>query len=226
MAAAGRLIDIPPDDDFVALVQGLPPPLRALAARGRPMHFRKQELIIREGSRGDELFFLLRGRVRAFSTDAHQREISFAIDHAGEYFGEMVLDGGPRSASVEALEPTLCSAVPGAVVWDHIRNDPEFTRALIERLIGRARWTTERARELALFDVYGRLRLLLEQIAAPPNAAGERPVVEHLTHQAIASRLGSSREMVSRLMKDLEKGGYIRTARASVTLLKPLPERW
>lgn len=215
-----------PDDELQRLVAGMPPALRSLAAQGQLRRFRKNELIIQEGSAGSELFFLLRGRVRAFSTDANQREISFAIDHAGEYFGEMALDGGPRSASVIALEPTLCSAVDGAAVWRHIEQDPVFTRALIGRLIARARWTTDRARELALFDVYGRLRLLLEQIAAPPNAAGERPVAEHLTHQAIASRLGSSREMVSRLMKDLEKGGYIRTARASVTLLKPLPERW
>lgn len=219
-------MELPPDDDLDTLVQGLPTALRALAAKGRLVQFRKQELIIREGSSGDELFFLLKGRVRAFSMDANQREISFAIDHAGEYFGEMALDGGPRSASVVALEPTLCSAVPGPVVWKHIEQDPVFARALIERLIARARWTTDRARELALFDVYGRLRLLLEQIAAPPDARGERPVAEHLTHQAIAGRLGSSREMVSRLMKDLEKGGYIRTGRASVTLLKPLPERW
>jgi len=212
--------------DPEALLARLPEPLRPLARQGQLRQYRKDELIIREGTHGDELFFLLEGRVRAFSNDANQREISFAIDSAGEYFGEMALDGGPRSASVIALEPTVCAVVTRETVWQHVGTDPTFARALIERLIARSRWTTERARELALFDVYGRLRLLLDNLASPPDALGERPIAERLTHQAIASRLGSSREMVSRLMKDLEKGGYIRTARASVTLLRTLPKSW
>lgn len=214
------------EPDPEALLARLPETLRPLARQGQTRHYRKDELIIREGTHGDELFFLLEGRVRAFSNDANQREISFAIDSAGEYFGEMALDGGPRSASVIALEPTVCAVVTRDTVWQHVGTDPAFARALIERLIARSRWTTERARELALFDVYGRLRLLLENLAPPPDAQGERPIAERLTHQAIASRLGSSREMVSRLMKDLEKGGYIRTARASVTLLRALPKSW
>lgn len=209
-----------------AWVVRLPAAVRPLAMQGTLRHYPKDTLIIAEGTHGDELFFLLQGRVRAFSNDANQREISFAIDVAGEYFGEMALDGGPRSASVITLEPTVCAVVSRDQVWTHVGRDPAFTRALIERLIARSRWTTERARELALFDVYGRLRLLLENLAPPPDAAGERPIGERLTHQAIASRLGSSREMVSRLMKDLEKGGYIRTARASVTLLRTLPKSW
>ena len=212
--------------DPEALLARLPEPLRPLARQGQLRQYRKDELIIREGTHGDELFFLLEGRVRAFSNDANQREISFAIDSAGEYFGEMALDGGPRSASVIALEPTVCAVVTRETVWQHVGTDPTFARALIERLIARSRWTTERARELALFDVYGRLRLLLDNLASPPDALGERPIAERLTHQAIASRLGSSREMVSRLMKDLENGGYIRTARASVTLLRTLPKSW
>jgi len=216
----------PPDPRSDLLLNRLPDTLRPLASRGKIRRFRRGALIIREGSRGDEVFFLLQGRVRAFSTEAGAREISFAIDGVGEYFGEMALDGGARSASVEALEPTVCAVVTRQTVWDHVGRDVEFTRSLIERLIGRARWTTTRARELALFDVYGRLRRQLEALAGPADKAGERAIDERITHQALASRLGSSREMVSRLLKDLERGGYIRTARASVTLLKALPERW
>jgi len=219
-------MDAPLDSRFVALIARLPPTLQPLAARGQLKRFRKGMVIIHEGTSGDEVYFLLEGRVRAFSTDAGGREISFAIDSVGEYFGEMALDGGPRSASVEALETTVCAVVTRQTVWEHVGSDAAFARSLIERLIGRARWTTERARELALYDVYGRLRRLLEGLAGPAAEDGSRAIVERLTHQAIASRLGSSREMVSRLLKDLERGGYVRTARASVTLLKALPEGW
>jgi CRP/FNR family cyclic AMP-dependent transcriptional regulator len=215
-----------PDPRSELLLNRLPETLRPLASRGKIRRFRKGTVIIHEGTRGDEVYFLLQGRVRAFSTDANEREVSFAIDSVGEYFGEMALDGGPRSASVEALETTVCAVVTRQTVWEHVGHDPGFARALIERLIARTRWTTARARELALYDVYGRLRRQLESLAGPAGADGERAITERITHQALASRLGSSREMVSRLLKDLERGGYIRTARASVTLLKALPDRW
>lgn len=213
-----------PAEELQALVGRLPAAVRALAAQGSLRRFRTGTVIIQEGTRGEEIYFLLEGRVRAYSAASNDREVSFAIDGAGDCFGEIALDGGPRSASVVALEATACAVVPCTTVWDHVARDPAFARTLIERLIARTRWTTERARELALFDVYGRLRRLLESLAG--GGEGERPIAERLTHQGIASRLGSSREMVSRLMKDLERGGYIRNARGSVTLLKPLPERW
>lgn len=215
-----------PDPWIQAQLQLLPEPLRALAALGRLRRYRKGTLIIQEGMSGDEIFFLLQGSVRAFSTDPSGREVSFKTDRAGDHFGEMALDGGPRSASVVAEETTVCAVVTRQQVWDQVAREPALARILIERLIGRIRWTTERARELALYDVYGRLRRLLEGLAGEPGADGARAIAERMTHQAIANRLGASREMVSRLMKDLERGGYVRNTRASVTLLKPLPARW
>ncbi len=219
-------MDASPEPQPDPLLDRLPPALRALAARGKIRRYRKGAVVIQKGTRGDEVYVVLQGRVRAYSTDAGGREISFAIDGAGSYFGEMALDGGPRSASVAALEATVCAVVTRQTVWEHVGSDPAFARSLIERLIGRIRWTTAHARDLALFDVYGRLRRLLEGLAGDAPAHAERPIPERITHLDIANRLGSSREMVSRLLKDLERGGYIRTARASVTLLKPLPERW
>ncbi|MFO1270764.1 MAG: Crp/Fnr family transcriptional regulator [Rubrivivax sp.] len=215
-----------PDPWIEAQLRQLPEPLRALAALGRLRRFRKGTVILHEGTRGEEIYFLLQGSVRAYASDAGEREISFKTDRAGEYFGEMSLDGGPRPASVVAEETTVCAVVTRQVVWDQVARDPALARLLIEGLIGRIRWTTQRARELALYDVYGRLRRLLDSLAEPPDENGLRPISERITHQAIASRVGSSREMVSRLMKDLERGGYVRNTRASVTLLKALPARW
>jgi CRP/FNR family transcriptional regulator, cyclic AMP receptor protein len=73
--------------------------------------------------------------------------------------------------------------------------------------------------------VYGRLVLLLNSLAAE-QADGTRVVAERLTHQDMANRLGCSREMVSRLMKDLESGGYLRVANATIEILRGLPSRW
>ncbi len=81
------------------------------------------------------------------------------------------------------------------------------------------------ARQLALNDVYGRLKLLLGALAVP-QPDGTLRVAERLTHQEMSNRLGCSREMVSRLMKDLERGGYVSVQDARIVLSKPLPQRW
>ena len=80
-------------------------------------------------------------------------------------------------------------------------------------------------RQLALHDVYGRLKLLLVSLATV-QPDGSLQVGERLTHQEMANRLGCSREMVSRLMKDLERGGYVQVHDNRYRLVKPLPQRW
>ncbi|MDO9202956.1 MAG: helix-turn-helix domain-containing protein, partial [Hydrogenophaga sp.] len=104
--------------------------------------------------------------------------------------------------------------------------EPEFSMELLARVIRRARLATESARSVALIDVYGRLVRLLNQIAGDCNANGERVLQERLTHQAMAQHLACSREMVSRLLKDLETGGYVAVRDRWIWLLKPLPARW
>ncbi|MDP2987672.1 helix-turn-helix domain-containing protein, partial [Hydrogenophaga sp.] len=97
---------------------------------------------------------------------------------------------------------------------------------LMARLIRRARLATESARSVALIDVYGRLVRLLNSMAQLPNDKGERALKERLTHQQMAQHLACSREMVSRLLKDLETGGYIDVRERWIWLLKTLPARW
>ena len=120
----------------------------------------------------------------------------------------MSLDGGPRSASVITLEATTCVVVTRQTLREHIAAHPEFAFELLARVIRRARLATQTARNMALLDVYGRVVHLLESLAEP-QADGSPPVARRLTHKEIASRVGASREMVSRLMKDLRDGGYI-----------------
>jgi CRP/FNR family cyclic AMP-dependent transcriptional regulator len=203
----------------------LPAPIDKLAALGVQRRYRTRSILIEEGDAGDTVYIVLSGRLRAFVSDARGREITLGLHGPGEYVGEMSLDGGRRSASVQAIEPTLCAVVTRETMLRHIASDPEFALRLIVRLIRRARLATESARSMALLDVYSRLKRLLEERSeARPD--GTRCIAERLTHQAIASEIGCSREMVSRLLKDLEEGGYLSVAHRRFGLLRELPARW
>lgn len=217
---------ITPDDTAHArLFAALSPPVRALARRGIVRSYCKNTVVVQEGEQGDSTFVLLQGRVKVYSTDVEGREITYSVVEAGDYFADMWLDGGPRSASVMTLEPCLCSVVSRAAMNEHLDSDPEFARHLLARMIGRVRAATEKARELALLDVYGRMVSVLES-SQGPGSSGNPVVLSPVTHQAIANRVGSSREMVSRLLKDLERGGYVELGVRRITLKRKLPARW
>jgi len=212
----------PDAEQLVAALES--PALRELAARGRMQQYRKDVVMLQEGDHGDTLYIVLAGRVKVFATGVDDREIVFDIHGPGEYVGEMALDGGPRSASVMTLEPTTCSVVTRVTLKDHIAKHPEFAFELLAKVIRRARRATESARDLALLDVYGRVRRLFDSIAVERD--GTRLIPEKLTHQEIADRVGSSREMISRLLKDLSEGGYISVSEKLLNLRKPLPPNW
>lgn len=200
--------------------------VRALARRGALRHYRKGALLIQEGEVGDTLYVVLAGRLRVFGSDARNgREITFGTYRAGEYVGEMGLDGGPRSASVEAVEPSTCAVVTRTTLEGFLAEHPAFAFDLLAKVIRRARAATLSAKQLALNDVYGRLKLALEQHA---EAAGDGRwrTTERLTHQQLANLVGSSREMVSRLLKDLEQGAYVRVEPDHRLSWQHLPQRW
>jgi CRP/FNR family cyclic AMP-dependent transcriptional regulator len=202
-----------------------PDNLRTLVSRGEPRRYRKGTLLIQEGDVGETLFIVLSGRVKAFSTDERDREIVYGVYGPGEYLGEMSLDGGPRSASVITLETTVCSVVTRKTLREHIAANPEFAFELLSRVIRRARLATQSARSMALLDVYGRVVRLLDELASS-EPGGERLIRQRLTHGEIASRIGCSREMVSRLMKDLERGQHISHSERGLVLSAHLPRRW
>lgn len=200
----------------------LPPTLRPLAARGTLRRYRKGTVLIEEGDIGDTLFIVLSGLVKAYSVDDRNREITYGTYGPGEYLGEMSLDGGPRSASVMTLETTSCVVVTRAVLREYIVAHPEFAFELLQRVIRRARLATDSARNLALLDVYGRLVRTLDTLAAgDPRRIATRP-----THQALANHIGASREMVSKLMKDLQRGGYVANEGRALVILRTLPASW
>jgi CRP/FNR family cyclic AMP-dependent transcriptional regulator len=208
-----------------AQIAALPRLLRALAQRGTVRQYKKNTVIVHEGDSGESLYIVLQGTVRVFSTDANGREITYGTITEGDYFGEMSLDGGLRSASVESTGPVTCVVITGSKVREHMMEVPQFALELVSQVIRRARQATETARNIALMDVYGRVIAALESengAASPGNPV----LIAPITHQGIASRVGASREMVSRLLKDLERGGYVQLGIKRITLLKKLPPRW
>jgi CRP/FNR family cyclic AMP-dependent transcriptional regulator len=196
----------------------------ALAARGVERTFSRGAVVVSEGDTTDALFIILSGRVKVFVADREGHELVLGEMGAGEYFGEMVLDGGPRSASIMTLEKTRFAIVSREAFVEYLNANPAFALRLIKQLIHRVRTLTGSVKSLALLDVYGRVaRLLIEQ--AKPDG-GDWAVPGRLTHQEIASRIGSSREMVTRILKDLQNGGYIVIEPGRILVKKELPAHW
>jgi CRP/FNR family cyclic AMP-dependent transcriptional regulator len=198
--------------------------LQAIAATGVVRSFPKNSILINEGDQGDSLYIVLSGRVKVYASNEAGREFVIAFHGAGEYLGEMSLDGSPRSASVITVEPTTCAIVTRANFREFVLAHPDFALHLIEKLIGRVRLTTDNVKSLALSDVYGRLVKLINSLAEPVD--GKMVVRERLTQQEIAERIGASRDMISRLMKDLVGGGYLAVQDRTITILKKPPPGW
>ncbi len=204
----------------------LSPAIQALVQEGTQRSYRKGAIIVSEGDAGDTLFILLEGSVRTYGTDADSREVTYGTIPAPNYFGEMSLDGGARSASVEALEPCVCAVVTAHRVREHLARCPDLAFELITKIIARVRSATTTVRNLALLDAYGRLAATLDQLADSADTHGARSLPDRTTHADLAQRIGTSREMVSKLLRDLEKGGYVKVDKRSMALLKKLPAKW
>jgi CRP/FNR family transcriptional regulator, cyclic AMP receptor protein len=198
--------------------------LKAIAATGVVRNFPKNAVLINEGDTADSLFIVLSGRVKVFASNAAGREIVLSFFGPGEYVGEMSLDGSPRSASVMTMEPTSCAIVTRASFREFLLAHPDFALHLIEKLIQRVRVTTETVKSLALSDVYSRLVRLITALAV--EREGVLIVPEKLTQQDIAERVGASRDMISRLFKDLVAGGYLSIQDRMITVLKKPPSGW
>jgi CRP/FNR family cyclic AMP-dependent transcriptional regulator len=198
--------------------------LKALAAQGVVRSYPKNAVIVSEGEETDSFYVIVEGRVKVYVSDEEGREVVLRTLVAGDFFGEMVLDGGPRSASVMTLERSRFAVIGKQRFRDFLVEHPAFSRHLVEKLIERTRALTENVKSLALMDVYGRVARLLLDLAVEEN--GCLVVPEKLTQQDIAARIGASREMISRIFKDLVAGGYLSIQSKRITILRNPPRHW
>jgi CRP/FNR family cyclic AMP-dependent transcriptional regulator len=198
--------------------------VRELATLGRVRSYPKNTVIITEGDSSDSLFVVLAGKVKAFVSDSEGHELILDTQGPGDYVGEMALDGKPRSASVVTLEPTTFSVVQREPLRDAIRRNPDFALEMLSKVIERARDATDNVKNLALLDVYGRVARLLLNMAVEVD--GKLRIPDKITQQEIAERVGASRDMVSRIFRDLTIGGYISVENRFITINKKPPARW
>jgi CRP/FNR family cyclic AMP-dependent transcriptional regulator len=200
-----------------------PEELDELRRKAQVRNLPKQALVVSEGDRTDSLFIILSGKVKVFLAE-EGRQVTLRQLGPGDYFGEMVLDEGPRSASVLTLEPTSLAVVTRDTFEGFIAAHPEFTVRLIKKLIRYARGLTNSVRSLALLDVYGRVARLLLELAVERD--GKRVIPEKLTQREIASRVGASREMIGLILRDLSVGGYITVSGREITINREPPKHW
>jgi CRP/FNR family cyclic AMP-dependent transcriptional regulator len=203
----------------------LEPVLREIAERGNVKRYPAHTVLITEDDAADTLYIILSGRVKVYASNESGKDVILSVLAAGDLVGEMAIDGGSRSASVMTLEPTSCAVVAGADLRAFIVAHPDFAHHLILKLSARVRWLTGRVKSLALQDVYGRVVALL-QATSDPDGAQRRIVTQKMTQQDIAEHVGSSREMVSRIFKELTVGGYIDVERGRIRILKTPPVAW
>ena len=199
------------------------PLVRELSLRGNVCTFAKRSVIINQGERGVSMYVVLAGKVQIYLSNTRGREMILDEYGPGEYFGEMALDGSPRSASVRALEPTTCSVLDTDILRESLKNH-EMALQLLLVLIERARDATESAMVSALTDVYTRLRELM-QSHSQDNGDGTKTIPERITQKWLADRVFAQRDMVSRICIQLIKGDYLRVENKIYTILRPLPER-
>lgn len=187
-------------------------------------HYPRNTIIVSEGDDTDSVYFIVAGAVRVFLSDSKGNEVVIGTLKAGDSFGEMALEPGTRSASVISIEP-LCLAV---VRLDSFRtflmSHPDCLYGLLRKLIRRARMSNRNMKSLALMDVYGRLVQLLGDMAEDSDG---RRIIAHLpTQKELASRIGCSREMVNKILRDLTEGQYLRIERRQAEILRHFPASW
>jgi CRP/FNR family cyclic AMP-dependent transcriptional regulator len=202
-----------------------PSDLRLIAEHGVLATFPKNTVLIEEGERSSFFYIIESGRVKVYVSSEGKKEIILNTQGPGEYFGELaIIDDTVRSASVMTLEESKIWMVAKQRFLECLESHPSLAAEIVRTLTRRVRALTHSVKSLALLDVYGRVARLLLQLAV--EQGGVLVIDRKLTHREIANNVGASREMVSRIMKDLVTGGYVRVEPNRITILTRLPDAW
>ncbi len=182
--------------------------------------FKRGELIVEQGKKSNALFIVLTGRARVITSDNRGREVILATMQPGDYIGEMsLIDNEPHSATVRAEVQTDVLVLGRTEFARCLPENSSMAYAVMKGLVQRLRHADRKIESLALMDVYGRVaRSLLE--AAQPDKDGQMLIRDKISRQDIAKMVGASREMVSRVMKDLEERGFIETRENGSMIVK------
>jgi CRP-like cAMP-binding protein len=181
--------------------------------------FRRGELVIEAGRKSNALFILLNGRARVLTADSRGREVILAVLEAGDYVGEMsLIDNEPHSATVRAEVQTDMLVLGRAEFARCLPDATTLAYGILRGLVSRLRAADRQIESLALLDVYGRVARTLLDMAEDVN--GTNLIRNKVSRQDMAKVVGASREMVSRVMKDLEQRGVIETQENGSVIIK------
>jgi len=182
--------------------------------------YKRGEALVEQGHKSDTLLLLITGRARVTSADNRGREVILAMLGPGDYLGEMsLIDNEPHSATVRAEVHTDVLTLGRAEFTRCLLDNASMSLVLMRGLVKRLRQADRKIESLALLDVYGRVaHALMEQ--ADTNAHGQQVIAGKVSRQDLAKSIGASREMVSRVMKDLENRGFIESLPDGATLLR------
>ncbi|MDP2222113.1 MAG: Crp/Fnr family transcriptional regulator [Hydrogenophaga sp.] len=182
--------------------------------------FKRGECIVDQGKKSNFLAIILTGRARVVTADVRGREVILATMHPGDYIGEMsLIDNQPHSATVRAEVQTDVLILGGVEFARCLPENTSMAYAVMKGLVQRLRHADRKIESLALMDVYGRVaRALLE--FAKPDKDGQLVIRDRVSRQDVAKMIGASREMVSRVMKDLEERGFIELLEDGGTVIK------
>jgi len=198
--------------------------LNAIEKQAVYRRYRRNTVIIEHGDDANTLYFLISGRVKIFIVGDDGKEVVFSEKGPGSYIGELgLLAEGTRSASVQTQKDSEFLVLTKDSFNRIISNHQEIALTLLRDLARRDCSLSDDVSAFALLDVYGRIVKLFESSAVEENGL---KITGRLTHQDIADRVGASREMVSKILKDLRVGGYISIENKRIVLLRPLPVSW
>ena len=184
-------------------------------------NFPKDKIILLEDEEGDTLFIILKGKVKVTTFTENGKEVIFSILGEGDFFGDMsLLDGKPRSASVISMEDSELQLIRRSDFYRMLEDHPRIALKLLEELALRIRKADERIESLALLDVTGRVAGILLQLAEERGVAiGNQVTIQSRpTHQELANMVGTTRETVTRVLKQLEQNKYIEMSGKNVTI--------
>jgi CRP/FNR family cyclic AMP-dependent transcriptional regulator len=211
----------------VEIFQGLSDQeMDALSASSSSRSFPKNTVVIHENDPADSLFIIESGKVKVYCSDKNGKEFIMNTQGEGDYFGELaLLDDSTRSASVRTVEKSSFCIIYKEDFSRVLDDHPNITRKLIRNLAAQVRKLTADVKSLALQDVYGRVANVLTDLAEE-RGDGTHYIPEKLTQQDIADRVGASREMVARILKDLTIGDYIRFEGRHIIINSKLPAKY
>jgi len=195
---------------------------RELITLGEQTIHHRGDIVIKAGATGSKLHILLDGRAKVYRR-GHGRKLCLSILQSGDLFGELsMLDDGDTTANIAAMQTCTVLSLDREVVFDFLQNNPSLLRQFLEYVSLRLRNVIDDVCSIALDDVYGRLKRVLLRLARENNNSNRVPAITHLE---LAEMVGSSREMVSIIIKELRMGDYLKIDGRTIVLLKELPER-